>query len=624
MKASEPRSKPYEFDGFRLDTAKRLLLKSDDTPVPLMPKAFETLLFLITRGGQVVSKDELLANVWPDTVVEENNLTQHISALRRALGERPGEHRFIVTVPGHGYKFVADLKDASNVADIGEAPASTNASPNIVNAFAGRFLFVVVILIVLLGTVFTFIYFIPSGSLGNLGAVRSVAVLPFKPISSTERNESLELGMTEALITKLAAANGLTVRPLTAVRRYDSSEHDAVEAGRQLKVEAVLDSSIQISNGRVRVVARLLSVNDSKQLWAGQFDENLTDIFSLQDSISERVAKALKVQLSNAAERRYTDNVEAYQLYLRGRFHMFNLTPAEIQRGLGYFERAAETDPKFALAYSGISDAHRALALSAEFPPIENFGKSLAAAEKAKEIDPNLAEPYGSIGMANFWFKRDWAASEAAFKQALDLDPNSPLTRGYYAHLLSNIGRHSDAMLEAERARAIDPDWPWINGLEGLILLHAGENEAALARLEQTAELNPNMWLAHLFSANAYINLGRYEEAIVALRKANELNRLQTIGPAYEGFVLARTGKRAEAQEILRRLLRLSSARYVPPYHLAIAYHGLGEKEEALDQLERGLNESDLKLVFLKVDRIWDDLRSEARFVELMRTMKLE
>lgn len=614
----------YVFDDFRVDTVKRLVYNENGDPLRLKAKAFETLLFLIQNSGRVVERDELLSAIWPDTIVEENNLTQHISALRRLLGEKHDEHRYIATIPGHGYKFVADVSrhdiPESSGGSIREHIGVSDHSSGRVFVLGRPILAITGILVLI---VFVSAYFFWNSSATN-EAPRSIAVLPFKPIVVGKGDESFEMGMSDTIISKLANIEGIVVRPLTAVRRFNKLDNDSIEAGRILGVDAVLDGSVQIADDRVRISAKLLRVADSKQLWSGQFDEKLTDMFSVQDSISERVAAALKVRLTQRGRRHPTDNPEAYQLYARGRFHSYKLTPAEIENGLTYFQRAIEIDPGYALAYAGVSDANRSLALSAEYPPEEYFERSLAAARKAIELDDQLAEGHITFAMATFWYTRDWTTAETEFKTALKLDPNSTLGHLYYAHLLSNTGRHAEAVEEAQKARANDPVSPFVSSLEGLFLLQADRLDEATAQLAKASEIDANFWMPHMFSARALIQKKMYEEAEISAHRATELSPAQSISIAYESYAAAKLGKREKASGLLNELLERSRKKYVPPYHVAIAYMGLGEREKAMEALERSVAEHDPKVTFIKVERTWDELRSEPRFAALIKRMNFE
>jgi DNA-binding winged helix-turn-helix (wHTH) protein/TolB-like protein/Tfp pilus assembly protein PilF len=635
---NEPQIQIYEFDGFRIDASKRLLTKGNDEPLPLTPKVFDTLLYLVRHQGKVIEKDELMREIWTDTIVEENNLSKNISILRRTLGEKPGEGRFIATVPGHGFRFVPEVRAVSEkvvapVSDFGEAEnlksEIENQKPKTKSQNPSRFRF----------AVFAALIILALGSLGfyvwrdaNLKPARtpikSIAVLPFRPLVMENRDEALEIGMADTLISRLGSNREIVVRPLSAVRRFGSPEQDALIAGRALDVESVLDGSVQRWGDKIRVNVRLVKVADGTLLWTETFDEKFTDIFVVQDAISNKVASALALRLGGDEKmrltKRYTENAEAYQFYLRGRFQVFKLTPPEIQKGIDYFQQAIELDPNYALAYAGLADAYRSLAVGSELTPTELFPKSKAAANKAVEIDDTLSDAHAALGMTLFWGEWDWKAAENQFRRALELNPNDVSAHLFYAHLLSNTGRHDEALAEIKRARELDPLFPFAGALEGLFLIHAGRTDEALDRLNKTFEIAPNFWMPHLFASIAYIEKGMYREAIAEARRAKQFSTAQTNSDAYESYALAKSGKLTEAQAALDELLKLSTARFIPPCHIALAYNGLGEIDKTIEWLEKGYEQRDPKMAFLKVDPKWNNLRGDPRFIELMRRMKFE
>ncbi|MEJ7699710.1 MAG: tetratricopeptide repeat protein [Pyrinomonadaceae bacterium] len=453
--------------------------------------------------------------------------------------------------------------------------------------------------------------------------------MPFKPLVADNRDEVLEMGMADILITRLGGNREIVVRPLSSVRRFGNLEQDVLQAGRALDVEAVLDGSIQRWGDGIRVNARLIKVADGTALWTGTFDEKFTGgIFVVQDAISNRVASALAFQLSSEERKRltrhYTENVEAYELYLKGRYHAAKLTPPETNKGISYFQQAIEIDPNYALAYAGLARAYQTLPPASDFPPTEFFPKAKAAAQKALEIDDRLAEAHAVLGWVIFWYDWDWNAAENQDRRAIELNPNSADAHEVYAHLLSNTGRHAEALAEMKLARELDPLNLRINALEGQFLLHAGQTDEALARLQKTFELSPNFWLAHNMAASAYIEKEMYSEAIAEARQAREFSGVSSHPLAFSGYALAKSGRTAEARAVLDELSKLSTERYVPPYYIALIHNGLGEGEQALTWLERGFEQRDAKMVFLKVEPKWNNLRNEPRFIELMRRMNFE
>ena len=626
----------YEFGTFRLDVSERLLWR-DGERVPLSEKAFDTLCVLVRSGNHLVSKDELLKQVWPDAVVEENNLDKNISLLRQVLGERAGRGKFIETVRGHGFRFVPEVRRISE--DERDEKQSTDGElqsgftepkpttpepktqtpetkPLIANLRILLVAAVVVIVVAVIG-----IYSWQQASLKT--TTRTIAILPFKSLVREQRDEALELGMADALISKLSEAEEITVRPLSAIRRYDSPDQDSVAAGRNLNVEAILDGSLQTSGDRIRVNARLVRVSDGKQLWAAQFDEKFTDIFDVQDSISERVATALKIRLSNKGNRRYTDNIEAYELYMKGRFHGLRLTRAETDKAVAYFQQAIELDRNYALPYIGLAAAYIPMAVTSGLSSSQVVPKAKEATLRALEIDPGNSEAHEMLGLISFWYEWNWQAAEKHCQRALDLDPKNPGAHYAYAHLLSNSGLHERALAEIKIARELDPLSLRISALEGQIYFLAKDYDNALDRLQKTIDLDPNFWLAHLMISRVYTEKGMHSEAVVEAKKAEELSG-NSQSHAYRAYALARWGKVTEARAVLTDLLKLATETYVPPYNIAVAYLAVGEREKALDYLEKGVTEKDVRMVFLKVEPQWEQLRTDQRFVDLIKRMGIE
>jgi len=599
-----------QFYGYRLDVVRRQLLDPDGAPVPLMPKATETLVHLVMHAGRTVSKDELLRAVWPNTVVEENNLTQNISALRRAFGEKLGEHRFIVTIPGHGYRFVAPV---SPVVGACAEPVPAPARPR-------RALIGAVALVALVAGVIVW----------RLAAMkepaippqpRTIAILPFQPVVAADRNEALELGMADSLIMELSRSAHLIVRPLNATRGFVALDQDPLQAGRQLEVEAVVEGTLQVLDDRVRASARLLRVADGRQLWAGKFDEQFSNIFQVQDAIAQRVADALEIRLNPQPEHR-TENVRAYELYMRGRLHAMRLVLPEVRRGVEYYEQSIAEDAAYALPHAGMADAMRASVLSNDAPPAEMASRSKVAAVRAMELAPDLAEANYARGLVALWFEFDWPAAERYLSRAVEIAPNDADAHLYLAHFYSNLGRKQEALAHARRARELNPVSPLIAALEGLILTHQIEHEEAVRRLREAVSLEPQFWLSHHLLANALIDAGQYEAALPESAEAKRLSPLQTLSDAFSAIALARLGRKDEARAILESLSAAARDRYVPPTHLALIETALGDRDQAFAHLEAAVEVRDARLALLKIDPKWNDLRSDPRFAALLHRMR--
>lgn len=472
-----------------------------------------------------------------------------------------------------------------------------------------------------------FIWFRPEGSTKN-APVKTIAVLPFKPLAAEDRDEVLEVGMADTLISRLGNNQEIIVSPLSSVRSYGNLEQDAVQAGRELGVDSVLDGSIQRRHDKIRVNVRLIKAADGSLLWSDTFDENFTDIFNVQDAISKKVASALSLRLNIGEqarlEKRYTNNAEAYEFYLRGRFHSFKVTPPEIRKAIGFYKQAIEADPNYALAYAAMAEAYRIMAIAAHAPSKEVCPQAKALATRALEIDESLADAYVVLGWVGFLYDWDWENAEKNLKRAIELAPNNFETHRAYAHLLSNAGRHEEALAESKRARELAPLTLINAALECQFLFYAGRHDEAIVRLNKILEIDPNFWVAHAFLGRVFTLQGRYDEAVSALSKAKSLAEGSSEPVAQLGYALSKSGRRGEALAALDELKSSAAKNYVPFYFFALIHNGLGEKEDALNYLEKSFQEREAQMTFLKVDTRWDNLRSEPRFIALMKQMNFE
>ncbi len=668
---NEPQTHIYEFGEFRADAAKRLLSRHDGVTVPLKPKVFETLLYLIQNNGKILDKDELMSAIWTDTIVEENNLSQNISILRRVFGEKHGENRFIATIPGHGYKFVAEVReisDAETQKREDAAKSEPSAAADGINAVQSevsnlksqipffvtnnesqtsnqtqepktedrstpdkkesRFWLAAMVIASLAGLSFLGFYSWRGNGKFAGAPIKTVAVLPFKPLILENRNEALELGMADTLINKISSSEEIIVRPLGSVRRYNNLEQDVLQAGRELGVDSVLEGTIQTAGDRIRIAARLVRTNDGKQLWTETFDEKFTDIFVVQDSISQKVLTALTLKLSRHTQaqltKHNTENIEAYQLYMKGRFHAWRLILPEARKGVEYYNQAIALDPNYALAYVGLAQTYVAFSLSGDVPANDAMPKAKAAALKAIELDPNLPESQVAVGLIAFWYDWNWTEAEKKYQCALELDPNNAAAHYYSAHLNSNLGQHEKALTFGRRARELDPLSVFINSVEGQFLFFAGHLDEAVSRLNKTLELDPNFWHTHLTLSGVYTEQQKFAEAVAEAEQAARISGGNSTAVASKGYALAKSGNLSEARKVLAELQKLSAEKYVPAYNFAVIYNALGETETALDYLEKAFAEKNVLMVFLKVDPKWNNLRSEPRFIELMRRMNFQ
>ncbi len=457
---------------------------------------------------------------------------------------------------------------------------------------------------------------------------KSVAVLPLVNIGNDPKIDYLSDGLTESVINNLSRISSLRVMSRNSAFRFKNDQTDTKNIAAKLGVETLVTGDIKQLDDRIVINVRLINAEDDSQIWGNQYVKSSADLIAAQNEIAQAVATNLRGKLTDSEQRELakhpTENPEAYQLYQRGRFHVFKLTPQEIQTGISNFQQAIAIDPNYALAYAGLADAYRSLAVGSEMSPTEFMPKSKTAALRAVELDENLSDGHTTLGSTLFWGDWNWSEAENQYKRALELNPDDINAHLLYAHLLSNLGRHDEALVKARRARELDPLFPFAGALEGQILNHAGLTDEALERLNKTFELAPNFWFPHLFASSVYIEKGMFAEAVAEARKAKELAPAQTVSLAFEGYALAKSGKRNEAQALLNELLKLSTTRFVPPNHLAMIYNGLGKTEKSLEWLETAFEQRDPKVVFLKVEPKWNNLRNEQRFIELMRRMNFD
>jgi tetratricopeptide (TPR) repeat protein len=363
----------------------------------------------------------------------------------------------------------------------------------------------------------------------------------------------------------------------------------------------------------------LVDTATGDQIWGEGYERKLADLVTVQKDITRDVSQKLQVRLSGADVQRvtktYTNDPEAYQLYLRGRYRILKSNQIDVEASIKYFQQAIDRDPSYAMAYVGLADAYRAPV--AERRPSEALAKSKAAAQKALEIDDTLADAHAVLGFIIFWYEWNWSASEAELKRAIELDPKNADAHNFYAHLLSNTGRHDEALAEAKLSRELDPLNLRACALEGQFLIHAGQVDAGIARLNSLLELDPNHWMVHLFLASGYIEKGMWDKAIEEGRKTVEINP-HSRSFSYLGYALAKAGREREAREELDKIMTLGKERWISPYSTALLYNGLGDREQTISWLEKGLADRDPRMVFLKVEPKWNNLRNDSQFQKIM------
>lgn len=466
-----------------------------------------------------------------------------------------------------------------------------------------------------------------QAQVASAAEIKSIAVLPFKPLVINDRDETLELGMADTLITKLSNIRQVDVRPISAVRKYTGLEQDAIAAGRDQQVDAVLDGVIQRAGDKVRVSVRFLRVSDQAQLWSGEFQEHMTEIFAVQDSISERVVSALALTLAGGERQRlakqYTQNTEAYELYLKGRYHLNRLTDDGFLKARDYFQQAVDRDPNYALAHAALAEAYVALGGWNVTTPNEAFPKGRDAAKQALKLDPNLAEPHAMLAMISFAYDWDWKTAEEEFRKALELNPNSPDPHQWYSYYLTAMGRFEESLAQMERARELDPaSLSKVAGV-GEILNFMGRIDEAIRQQEKALEMEPNSGFAQWALGNIYVHKRMYDKAIEQYKKAIPLSGNSPDEPATLAYAYAKSGHRTQALQTIGELVKRSERSYVPSTLIAATYAAVGDHQEASRWLHKAVQQRDGVLVFMNVDPIFEDLRSDPRYSEIIQAVGL-
>ena len=632
----------YEFGPFCLDAAEHLLLR-DGEAVPLTPKAFDLLLALVERHGHLLEKEELLKKVWPDTFVEETNLSYNISHIRKALGDGENGQKFIETVPKRGYRFVASVREVveegeESMTRVQASLVNQRPEPLIVEPAAAsaveRYSFLTSwrALVVASGLLLAAV----AGSVHWRGserpaAISSLAVLPMKPLVARNHDEAFEMGMADTLIFRLSGLKQLIVRPVSAVRKYTNPEQDPLAVGREQQVNFVLDPSFQRDGERIRVRARLLNVATGETVWTYECEEQYcSNLFVMQDAISAKVVNALSLQLTGAdrvrMNRHGTENREAYLLCLRGRYHVDKRSPEEAEKGIEYFQQAIKLDPNYALAHAGLAEAYHVVGLRRR--PHEMMPRAKAAVEKALELDAQLGEAYSLLATIKGTYDWNRQDAEQAHQRAVELSPNVERTHRYYALSLMFRGRFDEALIQINRALEIEPLSVVVNRDKAQILCLSRQYDRAIEQCQKTLDLDPNFSFALSWLGRSFELKGDYDQAVAAY-----LKRDAVLGSNPEEVAALRTAYTVSGWKgywqtqlaLLQKQMKQEAQRniYSDPYPLVQIYARLGEKERAFEWLEKSYAER-RSLIYVKVDPLLDGLRSNPRFTDLLRRIGFE
>lgn len=654
-----PLARRYEFGEFQFEVDSRRLLRGGEV-LPLPPKAAALLQLFLERSGAVLKKDDIFASLWPNEIVEESNLTRTIYLLRKTLNQHAPAEQFIETLPKIGYRFLVEAREilpAPSAAEPAPRPQTTaevlfaepgfSASPGLPAGKTGW-------RETALGLVYRRVQVDGDGQLlpvkqgmrpqmkltmwavsglvvlGLLALaarqffqteiqVATIAVLPFSELGGDGRESVLGLGVADTVISRLGSLGEIEIRPTSAIRRYAERASDPLPAGRELQVEAVLTGNIQRLGGQVRVTAQLLRVSDGKTLWSAALDEDAAELFALQDRLTEQVAKALHLSLTAEQRRqlrkRETENLTAYNLYLKGRLFWNRRSPEWIRKAIESFEAAIQADPNYALAYSGLADCY-SLVVSG-LPPLERMPKAKQAAQKALELDDSLAEAHASLGFIKYKFDWDWRGAETELRRAIELNPNYATAHHWYGECLGLQAKYTEAHAALKLAERLDPLSLAIKEDIGMVWFRMRDYQKALGKYQEVRELDPRFVRIRNKLSELYIAMSRYDEAVAEKIAVIEMNVKQqeaaaALRQAYQtGGWIGFVRKEIELVEV--------GSLFLGEDYLARRHMSLGDKEQALVWLKKSFASHGEGPLRMKTEPEYDSLRSDPRFIALLQ-----
>jgi DNA-binding winged helix-turn-helix (wHTH) protein/TolB-like protein len=651
---SQEAKRHYEFGPFQLNAEERLLLRNGEA-VSLPPKTLDLLMVLVESRGRLLEKGELMKRLWPDSFVEEANLSHHVFTLRKALSDGENGETYIETVPRRGYRFVGDVKEGgdgriesiSGMDSRSRSPAAQDlemspllepvqkeqslaAEPDSSRQASWATKKIGLVALLLLGGLIGGILLFKSDSetpgRSDLERVHSIAVLPFRSIGPENTEEGLGLVMADAVITRLGSFDRIIVRPTSAIFKYQGQDQDPLAAGRELRVDAVLAGNTQRSGDRTRLTVQLIRTSDGKPLWTAKFDEKATDLFALEDSASDAVARSLLLELTSEQKkqlaRRYTEDIVAYNSYLKGRYF---LEISELKKARECFEYAIQHDPEYALAYVGLADFH--ILSIYDLPANVRRARGLELVSKALKMDESLAEGHVSLAMIKIFNDWDWPGAETELQRAIRLNPNLLWAHMVYARYWQALGRLDKAVAEMKKAQELHPLNLEAFFLGGLISYWARQYDEAIQQFEMSLDLSTTYQsVIYECLAKAYELAGMEGNAFSAWQKAltlsGENDLLEALNEVYSrhGYKEAR---RVVLETQLSRLEGRSKREYVPPFRLALLCGGLGYKDQTLKWLEKMYQEREFGLFLINQAPEFAHLRTEPRLLALLEKMNM-
>jgi TolB-like protein/DNA-binding winged helix-turn-helix (wHTH) protein/Tfp pilus assembly protein PilF len=608
---------PFEFDSSSGE------LRKHGVRVKLHGQPVEILTLLLDRSGTMVTREELQQRLWPgNTFVDfESSLNAAVKRLRAALSDSPEKPKFVETLARRGYRFIAPIEVIGNNGYSSKSFSSqvatvpTKRTPSLSKAVltAGG--------LALMAALSLAIWLAAFRTRANI--IDSVAVLPFASDGTDASAEYLGDGVTESVIDDLSQLPNLRVMARGTVFRYKGKDADPQKVGSDLRVRAVLSGRLQRRGDTLIVWAELIDVRTGAQLWGGQFNRRAEDVLALQDDLSREIAEKLRLRLTGSdlqrLTKRYTENPEAYRLYLQGRYHWNKRSPEGAQKAVDYFQQAIDKDPNYALAYAGLADAYSYFSFFSVAPPRIAMPKAKAAATKALEIDPHLAEAHGSLGYISFAYDWDWAAAGQHFEQTLALNPTYTKALTFYPFYLSSRGRSQEALAVAKNALDLDPASPSTSHILAVQFYLARQFDQAIEQCQKTIEMDPNFPVSYAVLGQAYLAKGMDRLAVPVFEKYAVLSRGSADSLALLGYAHARLGERGHALQMLGQLKAASKEHFVPSFFFALVYAGLEDKDQAFSWLEKGCEERFTRFSYLNVEAFWDPLRSDPRFSDLVR-----
>jgi TolB-like protein/Flp pilus assembly protein TadD len=457
---------------------------------------------------------------------------------------------------------------------------------------------------------------------------KSIAVLPFKNLSDSREDEYFSDGITEDIIAQLSKVSDLKVISRTSIMQYKGVSKNVRDIGRELDVATVLEGSVRRAGNQIRIVAQLIDATNEGHLWADTYDKEITQVFSIQGDVAQRIVAALRARLSPSEkgriEKNQTESTEAYELYLKGRFHWNKRMGDDLRMAVSYFTQAIGKDSSYALAYAGLAQTYVLFPQFFGLPTKDYYPRAESAARKALEYDVNLAEAYSALGIIAYLYTWDWSSAEREFRKAITLNPNYPTTHHWYCLMLNSMGRLGEAMNEIKRAQELDPLSPIITTNVGWVLFFMGRYDEAIGECEKALALDRNFVLAHWGLGNIYCQKGMYATAIAEYQRVRMLVGHSPLGLGGLGYTYARSDSIQEARKILGELLAYKEQNYLVSYEIALVYNGLMERDAALAWLERAFEERNRFVVDVNVDPALRNLHSAPRFKSLLQKMRLE